>query len=339
MKQYCFFHSDLDGKSAAWIVHDFISRLGEIDSPVNYQRHNYADPWKLGSLDNSTTAFIVDLSFTESTYDKLLEICSICKEVIWIDHHKSSVDLLEAHPEINEIKNLAIFVNSNACGALLTYTYLTYVTHYLQDFNAPFGKGNITDVLFDYDHPQPAVYVHGQEFVFSIPCWLYIVDDHDRWQKRDQRTDKFVLGIDTVNSSLAYKREDGAIVFNTEFWEPVVRSDIMGYVRKGEIISDYINTKYRKELSRCFEYTLPDGTIILCKNGSGNSNAFQEEINNYAAVVLFSYDGKNNTWYHTVYSSAESTFDCAKFCEQYGGGGHMHAAGFNIDTPVFCPTK
>ena len=70
MKYYTFYHNDMDGKSAAWNVHQWILKQHVEDNPVNYQRHGYSDEWKLNKLDKDTTAFVVDLSFTESTYQQ-----------------------------------------------------------------------------------------------------------------------------------------------------------------------------------------------------------------------------------------------------------------------------
>ena len=331
MKYYTFYHNDMDGKSAAWNVHQWLLKQQVEDNPVNYQRHGYSDEWKLSKLDKDTTAFVVDLSFTNDTYQQLLDICDKAGQVIWIDHHKSSKELLVAHPEIQKIKNLAMLVSMDACGALLTYVFLLYM-----DRNPKmFGLGNIMNVEFDY--VKNTAMINNVYKVF-IPNWLNLVDDYDRWQKRSPNTDRFILGMDAENTAISYKTKDGRVVFNDDFWSRCTNiTKVNEFINKGTIIQEYLNAKYRRELPNCFEYTLSDGTILLCRNGNGNSWVFQDEILNYPAVVLFNYDGRNNNWRHSVYSDENSSFDCAKFCEQYGGGGHMHAAGFTINKPIFVP--
>lgn len=351
-KFYTFYHNDLDGKSAAWCVHTFLRNIGVLDKPNQYQRHGYADEWKLNNIDKDTNVFIVDLSFTKDTVGFLIEICTRARNVFWIDHHQSSLDLVQTDTFKSSFQphNLCKFLSNNGSGALLTYAFTQAITliydlanecdeNAFDNIRKYYSDGtvlfNFDDKCFHVDFTNTT----GEMADFSsIPKWLDYVDDYDRWQKRYvPDTDNLVLGIETANTGFATKIDE-EIVFNDDFWKRFMTNGcIDNYISIGTYIKAYMDSRHRKELRNCFEYTLDDGTIILCKNGYGNSWNFMDEIKKYPAVCLFSFDGKNGIWYHSVYSDAESDFDCAKFCQQFGGGGHKHAAGFQNKKAVFVP--
>ena len=91
-----------------------------------------------------------------------------------------------------------------------------------------------------------------------------------------------------------------------------------------------------KEVSMMFTWEF-EGTRFLCKNSTGNSWNFDDtdKSNSYSAYILFEYDGKNGLWLYSVYSDDNSDFDCSKFCELFGGGGHFHASGFSSKELIF----
>jgi oligoribonuclease NrnB/cAMP/cGMP phosphodiesterase (DHH superfamily) len=61
--------------------------------------------------------------------------------------------------------------------------------------------------------------------------------------------------------------------------------------------------------------------------GNANSKIFGDIINDYDAVIIYCNNGVK--YKCSIYSAKD--FDCAKFAEQFGGGGHKGAAGFVID--------
>lgn len=231
-KFYTFYHNDLDGKSAAWCVHTFLRNIGVLDKPNQYQRHGYADEWKLNNIDKDTNVFIVDLSFTKDTVGFLIEICARARNVFWIDHHQSSLELVQTDTfKSFQLPNLCKFLSNNGSGALLTYAFTQAITliydlanecdeNAFDNIRKYYSDGtvlfNFDDKCFHVDFTNTT----GEMADFSsIPKWLDYVDDYDRWQKRYvPDTDNLVLGIETANTGFATKIDE-EIVFNDDFWK------------------------------------------------------------------------------------------------------------------------
>lgn len=338
-KHYCFYHNDMDGKAAAWIVHRYVENHCDYpDRPIFYQRHSYGDKWKIGYIDNNTTVFIVDLSFTTDTKGTLLSICDKAKKVIWIDHHQSSIDFFKADTDVYKIENLETFLYTEGCGALLTHIYLNSLSvKWIREKDyAPFSINLTKDT---HRNTMMAVLTNFQNHGFGIdvPDWLVYLDDFDRWQNKYDNTNYFILGCDAHNTGLSFKdKNSDAIIFNEAFWKSLdVPGFTNGLIDAGYTIWKYMKRKYDCELSQCFPVQLMSKYWILCKNGTGNSWNFGDQIKEWSAVCLFHYDGKSKLWHYSVYSDEKSDFDCAKFCERYGGGGHKHAAGFQVEGLIF----
>ena len=353
-KGVCFYHNDMDGKAAGYCVHKcFMERYGIRESVENYHMRGYADPFITDNIDKNTIVFIVDLSFTESTVKDLLDLCDRAAYVIWVDHHQSSLDLISNYMfDKNRIVNLVSLVENDGCGALLTYCLaaihldiLISTAGYLKVLAVDFKK--LTPVTTNSDYRCATNYstialtdtINESNHGF-VPDWLKLIDDYDRWVKQYDVTDAFILGCDCNNTSL-FARDPYDVKRFNPFWGNLSHSAkaVEGYIADGQLIMKYLNSRYKRELAGAFTFTLPNGTTILCKNGTGNSWNFCEEMDNYDAVCLFNFDGKNGLWRHSIYARKDSPFKAHKFCEKFGGGGHAGAAGFQSKYPIFTDIK
>ena len=73
----------------------------------------------------------------------------------WIDHHKSSMDLLKKHPELDNIKGIR---NEEASGAFLTYMYLWDV-HSLDEI--PYYVKLVSDYdIFTFNYGEQTTYFY-----------------------------------------------------------------------------------------------------------------------------------------------------------------------------------
>ena len=346
-KSYCIYHNDMDGKSAAYVVHKEIieKQWGFEDVPARYQKYNY-DKVSLGCIDEHTVVYIVDCAFTEDTVNILADILEKAGLVVWLDHHKSSKDLIESREIAKEVSNFIWYVDTNACGALLAYSFSSATPEVYYEM---LKNKTCMSMGFHYHGFMNSTIsidvANEKEVIFSndlmIPPWLCLVDDYDRWQNRyPDKSNFFVLGCELENNNIGISvthKGMRRVVFNG-FWGQMTTdpSSITRYINNGSVVKGYLDSRYGRELHTCFEwYCADEGVTFLCKNGTGNSWNFVDSLNEYKACCLYHYSGDSGKWVYSIYSHEGSDFNCADFCEKYGGGGHPHAAGFSLDYLLF----
>lgn len=344
-KAVVFHHNDLDGKASGYCVHKFFVEPWDLEEDPNlYFKKNYNDPFAFDVVDQNTIVFVTDLSFTKDTFNQLETLCKLAHMVIWIDHHQSSKEFIDNNKErVLKLTNLVYFVNIDGCGALLTYCLSKLNREVIERAQ---GIYNGFDIKFDEKYIAAEInYAFSEndwDFIqFIIPKWLFFVDDYDRFKLQNELTDSFILGCDQNDTSLTknVNKPDGTKtrIFN-KFWGDLSTNlkSLNKYIENGAIIRSYLDSRYKRELINAFEFTLPDGVTILCKNAMGNSWNLCDEYYNYPAVCIFSYDGKNGLWKHSIFARNHGAdFNAAKLCEVFGGGGHAGAAGFSTPLPIF----
>ena len=347
-----YHHTDMDGKSAGWLVHQLHPKAIE-DSPEKYIMTNYGD--KFDKHNEKDDVFIVDVSISDTSYEDFLNICKTARTVTWIDHHQSSLDIIEKHhDELQSIKNLTYFVSKCACGTALTYCFFNIPVEALRrirqtdenEFYSITAKYTYSDLTIDHDgiisvvllkenKNDPTDYI-ADTYNIKLPKWVFHVDDYDCWKGLDPISNYFSLGFDSENTAIFIEdKNSGSYKFNP-FWACLTGIDTYykNLIKNGMVIDKYIKAKYIRELSSTFEWTYKNTTFI-CKNAHGNSWNFGNLIDKYQAAILFNYDGKSGKWDYSVYSSDKSEFNCKEFCALFGGGGHIHAAGFQIKELIF----
>ena len=141
----CFYHNDIDGKSAGAIVARKTGNYNKED----YIMYDYSKPIPVEVIKPGETVYFVDLSFSPASLDALKTIVYDLEcDLIWCDHHNSSMELLKQYPEFADIKG---YRRIGISGAALTYMYLYGSTY---QWIPQFLK-HISDFdcwLFKYEH-------------------------------------------------------------------------------------------------------------------------------------------------------------------------------------------
>lgn len=356
-----YHHNDMDGKSAGYLVHRMKPKTIP-DSPYSYVMMTYEDEFNKHNMRDDV--FIVDLSISEKTYPKLLEVCRTARSVTWIDHHESSIEVIKNHKdELQSIKNLTYFVSKAACGAALTYAYFNIPQEDLKrirhigpneeyEINATYthmtfenfpgrvmGTIHLTAIKHNKKDRTDSTWF---DYSIKLPQWLFFVDDFDCWKLISKDTEYFKFGCETQDSAVVkYNKKDDIKYFNTKFWGQFDNDDPTGEVCKhfltvGKAVSDFEHSENFRNLRHTFVWEY-EGTQFVCLNTTKKSSmSFEHLMKKYPAAIAFSYTGSTGSWSYSVYADAEtSDFNCQKFAEKFGGGGHIGAAGFVTKKLIF----
>lgn len=259
----CFYHNDMDGRCAGALVRTLHHNTKIIDARMeqkkDYIEVDYTTPINSDIICPKETVYFVDYSFTEATKGLLLYLLNDLKcNVIWIDHHTSSINLCKIYPELNEIPGIR---DERYSGAMLTWFW--------------FKGTHLSDSLeLNYD---------------LAPYFVKLVDDYDCWKKELADSDFFKLGIDASKNNV--------FDVDSIWYELLADSTrVKDIIEIGKIIKKYIdedNDYYRQS----FSYdTLICGIPCLVVNKKTNSWVFGEEYYNYPIVMVWVFDGEWYTY-------------------------------------------
>lgn len=107
-------------------------------------------------------------------------------------------------------------------------------------------------------------------------------------------------------------------------------------------LGDLLWTKHERGIKKCVErawrFTSAGGLRVVVFEGVRSASDVAEVIHKDADLIMaFDYEVETPKdggapCRKIVYSTRSHTsFNCSEFCKQFGGGGHVGAAGFNID--------
>ncbi|MFA5265680.1 MAG: hypothetical protein WC378_17815 [Opitutaceae bacterium] len=306
MKTTVIYHSaDYDGIFCREIARKF---LGEKD--VEFIGWNYGNQAieieEDGNGKFKSKVYIMDLSpdcvaglpetWTEGIYDD---------PVIWIDHHKTSI---ETWPK--EIPGYRI--DGVAACRLAWQWFSLYASWDPRELYPPY--------------PLPA----KQDFIdrkVSEPLSVRLAGEYDIWDKRDPDAWTFQYGIRIV--------DEGA-----DFWEALLRLDPIGEKAVFETLENgRIAQRYavKTDAGTCKSRTWImewEGLKFLCINSARfNSLVFAARDlpeTGHDALMGFCFDGKQ--WNFSLYHAKHKTdLDLSVIAKKYGGGGHRGACGFRCD--------
>jgi oligoribonuclease NrnB/cAMP/cGMP phosphodiesterase (DHH superfamily) len=152
----CFYHNDLDGRCAGAIVAQFRNNYNKDD----FFEVDYVMDLPIDKVKDGEEVWFVDYSFKDNTVHIINDLITRNCKVIWIDHHTSSINLVNANEELQTIEGIR---QDGISGAGLTYMYC-----YNKEFN-------------------------------DIPYYIKLVSDYDCWQyKFEPDTTYFKIGIETT---------------------------------------------------------------------------------------------------------------------------------------------
>jgi len=129
VKAIVFYHSDLDGLAANFVMNQHFEGLEHLammsNSPEEIQYssicYNYGDKIPYNKIDKDTTVYFVDAM---PTLDEIKEISKICKKLIIVDHHEGqteNVSIVCAMQNEGHCANVQIHFDTTYAGCVLTW--------------------------------------------------------------------------------------------------------------------------------------------------------------------------------------------------------------------------
>lgn len=363
-----YHHNDFDGRTAGYFAYKWATTIGKqcgLDcKPSDLIETTYNKPFDKHSP-GEDLVMIVDLSFTKDNIIELINLTATVQKVIWIDHHKSSVLAVESVKELLDAKcNLIRFVDVTVSSALQMKVYLEMdldIKRLLPDYDPTYAYGTVyinnhffkgTDTprqCFDIsDNRMKNVTYHHFYYDSPLEFFANLASDYDTFAALTPLSR--YLSTAFLNERLVIRDENGEQYIN----EMYIRSDegydapndhkhigsqiyIYNYINTGMELVNFQEATWRREKSSIFFRNLVDDTNgnifkVAFRNANGNSYQFMEYYDECDAVCRFSFNGEN--WLYSIFTRKDSKVNAMKIAEYYGGGGHIHAAGFQRCNPV-----
>ena len=306
----CFYHSaDLDGHCSGALI-----KLRYPDCkmiPIDYGYN--PNVWQLSYKPNETV-FMVD--FCLQPFTEMVELSELC-HLIWIDHHKTSVENFEALKVPFKAKT---FLNTNMAACMLTWALLSVD---LDEYRA----------LRD-------------ENLNQAPKWIRLLSKYDCWQDDDKM---FWNGeILPFQYGLRSHETEPSSASGLLIWKQLLNSSkelddpnmLSLYefviIDDGNAILKYVEQTNAKKCKSLALETEIEGMKAICMNSGGGSKAFESVYDSKKHDLMISFQwlpiGK---WTVSLYATKPNV-DVSEIAKKHGGGGHKSAAGFQcIHLPFF----
>lgn len=318
-------HCDNDGYGAAAIIAHAIGK-----DKVDYIEASYEVPLKkLIKNTNYRTIYFVDYSI--STKENALFVMRLNKEidVIWIDHHKSSIDMIEEMPELSDLYGYRVIgISGTGLSWIYALNHLALDREGVTDLVLNNANSKIDQIQDTYT---PISTLMGGSILrqLMIPTTLHLINRWDIWDIDDRVLD-FKYGLDISgpidllgvleSDEIDFRTQSKAIHDGVVIRRHVEKEDKENCDKNGfEIKIQYENNTYS-----CF-----------CLNTNHFSSlAFGDRVNDYDIVMPFNYNGRK--WRYSMYT-VKTGVDCSRIAKRFAGGGHPQAAGFTTDNLVVNP--
>lgn len=305
MKIRIIHHSaDWDGKLSGAIAHywlrDFTPDIEMVpwdfgNPPIPYERVKDCDVIILDLPCDAPFGahFPDDISKTLDLQGKLYG----SKSLVWIDHHKSSI---ETHPQ-----NIPGYRIDGVAACRLAWQWF-----------AARSQGKLEEAGFEL--PTLSEYINRQ---VSEPLAVRLAGEQDVWDHRDQSAAFLNVGLtatpDPIYASLFAMGNDNYYTIQI--------------IEKGKVIIAYldqVNAEICK--SRVFQVVFENLTFFCVNSARFNSALFKSVDHpqyKHDALMGFCFDGKG--WLVSLYHSEHrKDIDLSEIAKKYGGGGHRGACGF-----------
>jgi guanylate kinase len=333
-KRVCIIHhDDNDGIVAAACIYNYESTQHEYSADITLISANYTRPISdMVPIDSGyDTVYIVDYSIyfdADIEYLKLMQ--NTFDKVVWLDHHESSIKVVDANPTLKELDGT---VMNGTSGALLAYIYtesqrLRYYDNvkYYDKVNEFFDKYSYS--IANGANPANVVDIIVKDYDIHIPQVIIYVHLYDTWQIND----------DVLAFSKGYRPASPVDILKDVSSFYTSRISAENAIKSGYNVMNYITEENANDVNKIgfecsLEYKYSDGhkdtySVLAMNTNRFTSLTFGDNVNKYDIVIPFAFDGES--WRYSMYTNRDD-IDVSVLCEACGGGGHKQASGFHVN--------
>lgn len=305
-------HDDMDGYAAAAIAYNHWLRLGRCcrEEDVKICHCNYQNPPEIDS--DAVCLIITDYSISTPEVAKVvIDAINRGVWVIWLDHHKSSIDFIESSEEYACLREVCGIRNTKYCGAALAYSYFYPLWH----------PPKLIELIDDWDcwkkqFPE-SEWLNAAFYNYRNPLW-----DKDPKSKSWKLLLFFSSLPDSTAPSAAFDLLKGMLEYGKHFTE-VIKDHYYTTAHSKAIVAKL--TKFQD---------LEDDVIVLIGDALGSqyfSDLLEsEDFPDGMFKIALSIRPTIDQWVCSVYTSEHACKCAMDICTAYGGGGHPRAAGFQV---------
>ena len=317
-------HNDRDGIVSAAIIAAALHKnmLTSDKIEIEYSVQNYTKPLSVvidpKDAKQYSSIYLVDYSLSTTNDTCWAQEISKYTCFVWIDHHDSSIVSENICHDLKNIHGIRIDgISAAALCWIYTHNAIIDLEVAKIQHNSHIDKIEALDLL---------VYM-------GVPKLIRLVHQYDIWDHS------------AVNMQPVYFNYGNQ--YDLDWWIDLLENHPVAYL--DSVATDNINigsqkyaaaVKYNEQYCRDygFETTLRvdenNYSVFAVNKPSGNSLLFGDIINNYDIVSVFNYVGPDACYRYSIYSR-EDGVDVGKIARSFGGGGHVHAAGFKTKKLIY----
>lgn len=246
---------------------------------------SYSNGLPANNLVTDRVVYTVDFSFGKE--HELVQLASMAKKVIMIDHHADACADVMRVIEDRNLLNVALLFDNNHSGAFLAWNYFVY--------SAAVAKEDC-----------------------HVPPIVMYVEDRDLWKFELVNTKAYCMALSSMPMDIAtyHKVSQMNVSQLIDIGEAMLAKqerDVKEYASKAKQVSAYQgNGEHYGYLCNC------PGTIV---SELGNY------LVSHGVTFAVLYEVLENTKQVKVSWRADGLYDCALAARTYGGNGHKNAAG------------
>jgi len=324
MKTTVIYHSaDFDGIFCREVSKHFLGT-----SDVEYIGWDYKD--KPLKFPESGMVYVLDLpvdrvfGFDDFSKNKVYGTGFLLNRVIWIDHHKTSI---ETHP--TDILGYRI---DGVAACRLAWQYFSIDQHNAQ---------NARNEQFFLTLPTKEQFINRDVLE---PYAVRLAGEYDIWDKRDHNAETFQFGLrsrelnaETWRCMLQYNQVKEGDLLSFPKDGGSIPSTVAAMLDDGALLQEYQRSIDRGAMERSFLVEW-EGLKFLCLNSIRfNSLTFSSKDvpkTGHDALMGFYYDGAR--YIFSLYHARHNTgIDLSAIAKKHGGGGHRGACGFILESIPF----